>query len=100
MCSKDDEDKAPTKTELISPGNWYFTAYKRYTNGVEEDILTGMQTCEKDNFYVFRSDGSGEFNYGTQKCGSEPQNIPYTWVFMDNETKIKLTSNGKRLYPE
>jgi len=93
MCNKQDEAAVKTKTELISSGNWYFTAYTQTQNGLTTDIFAGMLSCHKDNYYVFRADGSGEFNYGVQKCSGDPQSLPYTWTFIDNETKIKL-DNG------
>lgn len=85
MCNKDKKDEmAPkTKTELLSADNWYFTAYTAEPaidydgDGTKEtDLLSAMEPCQKDNFYVFRADGTGEFNYGIQKCGTEPQSLP------------------------
>lgn len=100
MCNKEDEPAPKTKTTLLASGNWYFTAYTADPaidydgNGtLETDLLAVMQACQKDNYYAFRSDGSGEFNYGSQKCGNEPQSLPYTWSFIENETKLKL-DNG------
>lgn len=102
MCNKDREDVEvqKTKTELISNGNWHFTAYTAEPaidydgDGTKEiDLLSAMQLCHKDNFYVFNAADTGEFNYGIQKCGNEPQSIPYKWTFIENETKIKL-DNG------
>jgi hypothetical protein len=93
MCNKGDAVASKSKRELISSGNWYFTAYTETQNGTTTDVLTSMLTCHKDNYYVFRSDGSGEFNYGVQKCSGDPQSLPYTWTFIDNETKVEL-DNG------
>jgi hypothetical protein len=93
-CDKQPEQEvSKSKAELISSGNWYFTAYTETHNGTTTDVLAGMLTCHKDNYYVFRADGSGEFNYGVQKCANDPQSLPYTWTFIDNETKVKL-DNG------
>lgn len=93
-CDKQSgQEVSKSKTELISSGNWYFTAYTETQNGTTTDVLTNMLTCHKDNYYVFRADGSGEFNYGVQKCTNDPQSLPYTWTFIDNETKVKL-DNG------
>lgn len=101
MCNKDSEDEVPTKTYLISAGNWYFTAYTAIDydgNGTKEtDLLSAMEPCQRDNFYVFRADGTGEFNYGIQKCGTEPQSLPYKWSFIENETKIKLDNGNTYL---
>jgi len=100
-CDKQENEKASkSKTELISSGNWYFTAYTETQNGTTTDVFTSMLTCHKDNYYVFRADGSGEFNYGVQKCNGDPQSIPYIWVFTDNEAKVKLDNGNTYIINE
>lgn len=100
MCTKNEETAGKSRTDLISSGNWYFSAYTADPaidydgDGTKEtDLLSVMPQCHKDNYYLFRADGTGEFNYGVQKCANDPQSIPYKWSFIENESKIKL-DNG------
>ena len=97
-CKKDDdENNAKTKTELLTSGTWKYTAcivspaYDYYGNGNPvTDIYAIMELCEKDDFEIFKTNGSWEYDNGPTKCiPSDPQ-IVYSepWSFTANETKI------------
>ena len=67
-------------------------AYDYYGDGtVTTDIFTIMKGCEKDDFEVYKTNGTWEYNEDPTKCdASYPQIVSLPWNFADNETKLIL----------
>jgi hypothetical protein len=88
----DDEDVAPTKTEMISNKNWTVTAETLAAAGMTQDLYSQMDACEKDNFVKFTSDGKGTFDEGATKCDpTDPQTENFNWSFGNNESVLTLS---------
>jgi hypothetical protein len=57
----------------------------------DADAYATFEPCEKDNFFVFKKDGTLETNQGASKCSpSDPQIETGTWSFSNNETEITI----------
>lgn len=101
-CQKDkdnDSDNATkTKTELLTTGTWKYTAaiinpaYDYYGDGTAvTNLFSIMKNCEKDDFEVYKTNGTWEYNEGPSKCDPlYPQSFNLPWNFADNETKMIL----------
>lgn len=101
-CKKDKDDSSTTKTktELLTAGNWKYTAciispaYDYYGDGNPvTDIFTILKPCEKDDFETFKTNGIWEYNEGPTMCDpSYPQVFSEPWSFTNNETKLWIGS--------
>ena len=89
-CDKDNDNTTPkTKTQLISQGSWKFSSAT--ING--SDASGMVQACQKDNILVFAAAGTGNASEGPTKCNSgDPDNIPFTWNFANNETTLHISA--------
>lgn len=88
-CSKNGEDTPPTKTQLLTSGNWKFKS--AVANG--SDVSGVIQACQKDNILSFSTNLSGNVAEGATKCNSgDPDNNPFTWAFASAETEITVSS--------
>jgi hypothetical protein len=95
-CKKDEKSK--TKGELLTTGSWHVTAYTvdpaldwDGNGSVETNVYAIMDECIKDDHTTFHSDGSGELDEGATKCDDgDPQTVPLTWVFSQNETQLTV----------
>ncbi len=95
---KDDDNTTKTKTELLTTGTWKYTAaiinpaYDYYGDGIAAtNLFSIMKDCEKDDFEVYKTNGTWEYNEGPTKCdASYPQVFSLPWSFADNETKLLL----------
>lgn len=93
QCKKEDKK---TKTELLTSGQWRITAHTAnpgfdWDNDgtVSTDIYSQYDACEKDDYYVFKSDGTFEYNEGPTKCDPGfDQSDTGKWAFTDNESRI------------
>ena len=75
-CKKDDKDvnSTKTKTELLTTGTWNYTgaiispAYDYYGDGnAVTNLFSIMKDCEKDDFEVYQTNGTWEYNEGPTK---------------------------------
>lgn len=85
-----------TKTELITSAAWKYKEAKIDTNndGIGDVAVPAgvIESCQTDNTITF-STGSGTVNEGATKCdATDPQTIPFTWSFTNNETMINFSS--------
>jgi len=97
-CNKDDGNNNTTKTkkELLTTGTWKYTAsiispaYDYYGDGVmATDLFAILKQCEKDDFEIYKTDGTWEYNEGPTKCDpSYPQAFSEPWSFTANETNM------------
>jgi hypothetical protein len=99
QCKKDKEDEIQlSKTDMLTSGQWRVIAHTSNLafdwdlDGTSEtDLYNAYEPCERDNYLVFKKDGSYERNEGATKCFSEdPQSDTGTWFFVENETKINI----------
>ena len=53
------------------------------------DLFGILKPCEKDDFEVYKTDGTWEYNEGPTKCDpSYPQAFSEPWSFTANETNM------------
>jgi hypothetical protein len=96
--NKNDNNTTKSKTELLTAGTWKYIgatispAYDYYGDGtLTTDIFSIMKDCEKDDFEVYKTNGTWEYNEGPSKCDpSYPQIFSLSWNFADNEAKLML----------
>ena len=97
-CQKDDDKpSAKTKTELITSLSWKYNDAKidLDNNGTgDQPIPAGfIEACQTDNKITFTSNGTGTIDEGPKKCDdADPQTLPFTWSFTNNETMINFSS--------
>lgn len=98
-CQKEDSSgsTSKTKTELITSSAWKYNDAKIDTdnNGTGDVALPAgfIESCQTDNTITFTSAGAGTVDEGATKCDSgDPQSIPFTWNFTNNEGSINFSS--------
>jgi hypothetical protein len=89
-CKKED---AKTKTQLLTQKEWVMKKLeqKEGSNPWVDEFLS-FDACSKDDRYVFKANGTYEFNEGPTKCDpADPQVFDTgNWIFTNNETKLQI----------
>ncbi|HYF33441.1 MAG TPA: lipocalin family protein [Chitinophagaceae bacterium] len=93
-CKK---NKGQTRTELLAKSAWKFDNAGLDMNRdgtVDAPVPPGfLQACDTDNTLTFNADGTGFTDEGATKCnGANPQTVPFSWSFKDNEQTINLSN--------
>lgn len=96
-CKKSDTQQQKTNTELVSQSAWKYdtAAIDGDNNGTAETSLPAgtLDPCETDNLIIFNANGNGTIDEGATKCDiADPQTLPFTWTFQDNETTLTFSS--------
>lgn len=98
-CQKDDSTNTTTKTktELITLKAWKYNDAKidADNNGTGDQAIPAgvIEPCQTDNAITFTTNGSGTVDEGPTKCdATDPQSIPFTWSFTNNETTLNFSS--------
>jgi len=96
-CGKDeDKDNSKSKTTLLTQSDWVRTSLMITINtNPPYDDHQNSAPCQRDNRWVFRTNGSYELNEGPTKCNAADPQIIQTgsWLFSDNETKLTIGSS-------
>jgi uncharacterized membrane protein len=88
-CGDKNDTPPKTKTQLLTQGSWKFKS----AVAAGTDFSSALQSCQKDNIYTFNTNGSGNANEGATKCaGTDPDNTPFTWAFVNNETEMTIST--------
>ena len=90
-CKK---DKDPSKNEILTTGKWKVisSSISPATDwdgdgDLDNDLYGLLDACEKDNYTIFRTDGTLEENQGPGKCDPlDPQTDILTWSLKNNDT--------------
>ncbi len=91
-CKKSDSTTTPpkSKTVLLTQSIWKLQSVSVDLNkdGTgDADATSYFQSCDLDNTYNFKTDGTGIMDEGATICDSaDPQTQPFTWTFTTNET--------------
>lgn len=87
-CKKKDVEKSTT--QLLTQKTWILVSYgyDHNANGVIDAAEETIRDCDKDNSYTFSTDGTGVVEDNTLICGNGISEMPFTWKFINNETKI------------
>jgi hypothetical protein len=99
-CDKPDDLKTevPSKTDLLTSGQWKITAYTLTPpldldgDGTpDSNGLAAMEACQRDNLFIFSKNGTLTTDEGSTKCNpTDPQQESSTWSFQNNETGIVI----------
>lgn len=101
-CKKDDGgDSSPSKTDIITSGEWQFTAVTMnpgYVNPLTGDTITDffayMDACDKDNTIDFKRNGTVIEDEGATKCDdNDPQSTTDNWKFLNSATQLQIYSD-------
>ena len=94
-CKKDREQ---TKMDLLTSGQWKIVAFTLSPPfdldgdgdlDSDADAYALMDACEKDDLFIFKSDGKYEINEGGTKCdATDPQSTVYDWSFANGEKEL------------
>lgn len=99
-CSEKETTPAPSNTQMISEGSWKYESGGADMNrdgsiDVTFESVGAIPACRLDNTATFNANGSGIADEGTTKCNtSDPQTLPFTWNFSNNETRVNITGPG------
>lgn len=96
QCKKDSsENNGSGKIELMTQQTWKYenAGIDADKNGsIDSPLPITIPACTTDNTITFSSDGKGVVNEGATKCTTtDPQTVPVTWSFTNNETELNLT---------
>ncbi|HYJ37611.1 MAG TPA: DUF5004 domain-containing protein [Chitinophagaceae bacterium] len=97
-CKKDNDKQNQTRMELITTGQWKIIALTQVPGydidgdgDLDTDIFQDFDICEKDDYYIFKSNGIFDVNEGPSKCdASDPQVVSGSWSFANQEKEIIL----------
>jgi len=98
FCAACKKDNKNPNMDLITSGDWKIISvianppFDYDGDGIDDsEIFPLYDACEKDDYYTFKSNGILEVNAGSTKCDpQDPQIIPATWEFADNEKSIVI----------
>ena len=89
-CQK---DTAPSRTQMLTTGKWRTIAQTISPaidwdgdGDLDTDLHIITDACIKDDYAIFRTDGSVEENEGPSKCdAADPQSEILTWSLKNND---------------
>ncbi len=93
-CSKSDTGApAKTKKTLLTQAIWKGVTIEEATSATGPFTMRTIRPCRLDDYAQFRTDGTLEANEGATKCNpTDPQSTMGTWLFQNNETGLKISS--------
>jgi hypothetical protein len=101
-CSDDDNDNDVKTSDLIQ-GSWQVTGDVisppiDLGAGPISDLYAESEACDRDDLYIFKANGVGEFNEGPTKCDpGDPQSAPFTWSLANNDKNLVISQGGTAL---
>jgi hypothetical protein len=89
-CKKSSDASSKSKTTLATQSTWKIQSVGAdldKNGSVDYDATSQLQSCQTDNIYTLKSDGTGTADEGTTKCNStDAQTSAIVWSFKSNET--------------
>ena len=107
-CKKDDSLPDPNNnnnnntSSTLTSGSWKMVSstsvieYPAPVGTQTVDLFALMQSCVKDNLYIFKTDNTTVSDEGVTKCNSSDpqQKTAGTWALINNNTKLQITENS------
>ena len=91
-CNKKEDSNMSAKAQTLVAGKWQLSAYTGTVNYMGQDttadLYSQMADCDKDDFILFAADGTGTVDENTDKCANDQQVESFTWLLLNNDTKI------------
>lgn len=87
---------AYTKTQLLTTNTWTIASIIEERPGSQpSDIFTTFAPCEKDNRFIFKTNGTYDIDESSMKCApSDPQLMDTgNWQFTNNETQLSVNGD-------
>lgn len=92
-CGKDNDSNEPipaNATEVLTASPWKLISYGYDSNNnelvdIDEDAI---RDCDKDNSYIFNTDGSGVINGNARICSSSEPSGQFNWLLTNNDTEL------------
>jgi hypothetical protein len=95
-CDKNPEAPVKTKKDILSSGKWLLLSLDAKTQvpgqPTDNDLYKDLQSCEKDNLFIFNTNGTAAIDEGPSKCSDTSAQTVSTgnWQLLDNDKKLKL----------
>ena len=95
-CDKKTEAPVKTKKDILSSGKWLLLSSKATVqvpgSPTDQDLYASLQPCQKDNLFIFNTNGTSAIDEGASKCSDTSLQTVNTgnWELRDNDKKLKL----------
>ena len=91
-CKKQ-QDAALSRSQILSSRNWLMASGTISFGGNTTDYYNTLSTYEKDDLFMFKSDGTYQQTEGATKGSPADPNIVEqgTWKLINNDTQIQVT---------
>jgi hypothetical protein len=95
-CDKPESARIQTKEEILADGEWVLQSLQEKT-GSGSWVTQTQPTCDNDNRYIFKGQGTFLFNDGAVKCDPSEPDVKGagTWKLLDSGAKLSLQFTGE-----
>lgn len=89
-CEAHKGEVKKSKLELLTQKEWVLITYgyDENGNGIIDPMEEEIRDCERDNSYVFKTDGTGEYYDNFISCGDGIANFQFSWKLGDRSTLV------------
>jgi hypothetical protein len=94
ITSCSDDDDSESLKDILTSGNWYNESANIIMSSPYSVDTTTLEECEKDDYTVFKSDGTFTEYGGTVKCDASETDVTGTWEVADNDKTLYYTSSS------
>ena len=102
-CKKDKEEvviSPKSVVELLTQKPWKLVSHgvdhnDNNTIDTDEDLI---KDCEKDNLYIYETNGNALFLDNILICGDGITEFPFTWKLIDNNTALDFTYSISKIH--
>lgn len=95
---KDNADNSSAQKKMLEAGKWQMSASVATTvykgKDTTMDVYSQMKECDKDDFYIFASNGKASVDENTNKCADDNQVETAPWVLLNNDTKLAIPDDN------
>lgn len=94
----DNNSNLSSQGKLLVAGKWLMSA--NTATGVymgkdtTVDYYIDMDACDKDDFILYASDGTGTIDESANKCADDNQVENFKWVLLNNDTRLALIDSN------
>ena len=96
--SDDDNNNLSARGKLLVDAKWQVIANTATLNYMGKDTTIDLYAttdeCDKDDFVIYKSDGTGFIDENTNKCADDGQVENFTWALLDGDTRLALVDSN------